>query len=218
MRGHRDAHDAVAAGTPIACQSTGRHVPGAMRLFAFAAALRRDSLNRKLVRLAAQAAERTGVTVDLADFHEFDMPLYDGDLEASGGPPPGAQALRGRFLAADAFMIASPEYNFSIPGTLKNAIDWVSRTNPPAWRGKPGLLLSASPSLVGGNRGLWCVRVPLEATGAHVHPDMFSLAAADKAFDGTGALTDPKMAARLDKTVAAFVATARAIAGSARAS
>ena len=183
-----------------------------MRLFTFAAALRRDSLNRKLVRLAATAAERAGVTVDLADFREFDMPLYDGDLEASAGSPAGAQKLRERFLAADAFLIASPEYNFSIPGTLKNALDWVSRTNPIAWRGKPGLLLSASPSLVGGNRGLWCVRVPLEATGAHVYPDMFSLAAADKAFDAAGALVDPKMAARLDKTVAAFVATARALA------
>ena len=185
-----------------------------MRLFAFAAALRQDSLNRKLVRLAASAAERTGVTVDLADFHEFDMPLYDGDLEARSGSPAGAQRLRERFLAADAFMIASPEYNFSIPGTLKNAIDWASRTNPIAWRGKPGMLLSASPSLVGGNRGLWAIRVPLEATGAHLHPDMFSLAAADKAFDAAGALTDVKMAARLDKMVAAFVATARRLAPS----
>ena len=182
-----------------------------MRLFAFAAALRRDSLNRKLVRLAAQAAERAGATVDLADFHEFDMPLYDGDVEASSGVPAGAQKLRERFLGADAFMISSPEYNFSIPGTLKNAIDWVSRVNPAAWRGKPGLLMSASPSLVGGNRGLWAVRVPLEATSAYLHPDMFSLAAAHEAFDEAGGLKDPKMAARLDKLVAAFIRTARAM-------
>src|SRR6185436_5829253 len=182
----------------------------------FAAALRRDSLNRKLVRLAAQAAERAGATVDLVDFHEFDMPLYDGDVETTSGVPAGAQKLRERFLGADAFMISSPEYNFSIPGTLKNAIDWVSRMNPPAWRGKPGLLLSASPSLVGGNRGLWAIRVPLEATSAHLYPDMFSLASAHEAFDEAGALKDAKMAARLDKLVAAFVRTAQAIvAGSA---
>ncbi len=187
-----------------------------MRLFAFAAALRRDSLNRKLVRLAAQAAERAGATVDLADFHEFDMPLYDGDVETTSGVPAGAQKLRERFLGADAFMISSPEYNFSIPGTLKNAIDWVSRVNPPAWRGKPGLLLSASPSLVGGNRGLWAVRMPLEATGAHLYPDMFSLVSAHEAFDEAGGLKDAKMAARLDKLVGAFVRTAQAIvAGSA---
>ena len=95
-----------------------------MRLFAFAASLRRDSLNRKLLRLAEQAAERAGATIDHADFREFDMPLYDGDVEAASGLPPGAQKLRERFLGADAFMIVSPEYNFSIPGTLKNAIDW----------------------------------------------------------------------------------------------
>jgi NAD(P)H-dependent FMN reductase len=183
-----------------------------MRLFAFAAALRRDSLNRKLVRLAAAAAERAGVTVDLADFHEFDMPLYDGDVEATGGQPAGATALRERFLAADAFMIASPEYNFSIPGTLKNAIDWASRVSPYAWSGKPGLLMSASPSLVGGNRGLWALRVPLEATGACLHPDMFSLPTAHQAFDESGALKDAKMAGRLEKTVGAFLVNARALA------
>src|SRR6185503_15084727 len=182
-----------------------------MRLFAFAAALRRDSLNRKLVRLAAQAAERAGATVDLADFHEFDMPLYDGDIEATSGVPAGAQKLRERFLGADAFMISSPEYNFSIPGTLKNAIDWVSRANPPAWRGKPGLLMSASLGLAGGNRGLWVTRVSLEVTGAILYPDMFSLPSAHEAFDDAGTLKDAKTAARLDKNVAAFLKTAQAL-------
>lgn len=83
--------------------------------------------------------------------------------------------------------------------------------NPIAWRGKPGLLLSASPSLVGGNRALWALRVPLEATGAFLHPDMFSLATADKAFDEYGGLVDAKLAARLDRTVAGFATTARAL-------
>jgi NAD(P)H-dependent FMN reductase len=182
-----------------------------MRLFAFAAALRKDSLNRKLLRLAVAAAEKAGATPDVADFHEFDMPLYDGDVEAASGLPPGAQKLRERFLAADAFLIVSPEYNFSIPGTLKNAIDWVTRANPIAWRGKPGLLMSASPSLVGGNRGLWVTRVSLEVTGAILYPDMFSLASAHEAFDDAGALKDAKVAARLDKNVAAFLRTAQAL-------
>ena len=184
-----------------------------MRVFAFAAAFRRDSLNKKLVRLAAAAAERAGATLDLADFREFEMPLYDGDLEASAGVPPGAQKLRERVLGADAFMIASPEYNFSIPGTLKNAIDWVSRVQPSAWRGKPGLLLSASPSMVGGNRSLWVIRVPLETLGAHLYPEMFSLAQAHEQFDAAGNLKNPKLAERLEKTVTDFVATAQALAG-----
>jgi NAD(P)H-dependent FMN reductase len=182
-----------------------------MHVFAFAAARRRDSSNAKLIRLAAAAAERAGVTVTLEPFAAFDMPLYDGDLEAASGLPAGARLLRERFASADAFMIASPEYNFSIPGTLKNAIDWVSREQPSVWRGKPGLLLSASPSLVGGNRGLWALRVPLELLGAHLHPDMFSLAQAYEAFDAQGALTNAKLAARLDATVAAFLRMATAL-------
>ena len=183
-----------------------------MRLFAFAASRRRDSLNRKLLQLAVLAAERAGATVDHADFREFDMPLYEGDVEEASGLPAGAQKLRERFLGADAFMISTPEYNHSIPGTLKNAIDWASRMQPFAWRGKPGLLMSASPSVVGGNRGAAAARVPLEVTGAILHPDMFALATADKAFDDTGALTDAKMAARLDKVVTGFVAFANALA------
>jgi NAD(P)H-dependent FMN reductase len=183
----------------------------AMRLFAFAGALRRDSLNKKLARLAAAAAERAGATVDLADFREFDIPVYDGDVEATTGVPAGAQAMRARFAAADAFLISSPEYNFSIPGTLKNAIDWISRVNPSVFRGKCGMLCSASPSLVGGNRSLWALRVPLETLGATLHPDMFSLAQAHEAFDQAGDLKDPKLAARLEKMVDAFVATVRKV-------
>ena len=183
-----------------------------MRLFAFAASRRRESLNRKLLHLAVRAAERAGATVDHADFGEFDMPLYDGDVEAESGLPAGAHALRERFLGADAFMIATPEYNYSIPGTLKNAIDWVSRQPPAAWRHKPGMLLTASTSVVGGNRGAWAVRVPLEGTGAILHPDMFSLATAHEAFDDSGALKDAKMAARLDKVVGGFVAFAGTLA------
>jgi chromate reductase, NAD(P)H dehydrogenase (quinone) len=185
-----------------------------MRLFAFAASLRKDSLNRKLLRVAAGYAEKAGATLDLADFHEFDMPLYDGDVETASGIPTGAQKLRERFLAADAFLIASPEYNFGTPGTLKNAIDWLSRATPIAWRGKPGLLMSASPSLVGGNRGLWATRPALEVTGAILYPDMFSLASAHQAFDESGALEDAQMAGRLEKNVGAFLKMARALTAS----
>ena len=185
-----------------------------MRLFAFAGALRRDSHNKKLVRLAAAAAERAGATVDLADFREFDIPVYDGDVEAASGVPAGAQQLRARIGAADAFLISSPEYNASIPGTLKNAIDWLSRVNPSIFRGRFGMLCSASPSLVGGNRAAWALRVPLETLGATLHPDMFSLPQAHEAFDDAGNLKDAKLAARLEKIVQAFVATARKMAAS----
>ena len=131
-------------------------------------------------------AEQAGATVDLASMRDFDVPLYDGDLEKAQGIPAGAQELQRRLLASDAFIISSPEYNGSMPGTIKNLIDWVSRFRPQPFDTRHGLLLSASPSLAGGNRGLWALRMPLEHLGARVFPDMFSLAMAHKAFAGGG--------------------------------
>lgn len=176
-----------------------------MRILAFAASMREGSLNRKLIAVAADMARGAGADVDVAEFREFDMPLYDGDRERDEGLPPGARRLRDRVGAADALMIASPEYNYSIPGTLKNAIDWVSRARPMPWRAKSVLLLSASPSAVGGVRGLWQTRIPLEGCGALVFPDMFTLPHASEAFDEYGRLMDASRADRLRKDVVGFV-------------
>src|SRR5574337_1588095 len=107
-----------------------------MRILAFAASLRRGSLNRKLITLAAEVARAAGAEVDLAEFREFELPIYDGDLDASAGLPPGGAELKRRLEHAAAIVIATPEYNYSIPGPLKNAIDWVSRSRPMPWRGK----------------------------------------------------------------------------------
>lgn len=182
-----------------------------MKVLAFAASLRRGSLNRKLVTLAAEEARSAGAEVDLADFREFDLPVYDGDLDAASGLPPGGVALRRRIEAADALVIAAPEYNFSIAAPLKNAIDWVSRARPMPWRGKSVLLMSASPSPMGGIRGLWQTRIPLEGCGALVFPDMFALPHADAAFDEAGRLRDPAVAERLQRQVIGFVRLAEAV-------
>lgn len=182
-----------------------------MRVLAFAASLRKGSLNRRLIELACGLVREAGAEVDLADFHDFDMPLYDGDLD-TGTLPPGAQELKRRLDAAEALVIATPEYNFSIPGTLKNAIDWVSRARPIPWRGKSVYLMSASPSPMGGIRGLWQTRIPLEGCGALVFPDMFALANAHQAFDDAGGLRDPALAARLKKEMIGFVRLAEAVA------
>src|SRR5262249_3507420 len=136
-----------------------------MRLLAFAASLRDGSLNRKLLHVAVAVARGAGAEVDLAHFREFSMPPYDGDENERIGLPPGASLLTERVRAADAVMIAAPEYNYSISGALKNAIDWVSRARPMPWRGKSLYLLSASPSPIGGIRGLWQTRIPLEGCG-----------------------------------------------------
>jgi NAD(P)H-dependent FMN reductase len=102
-------------------------------------------------------------------------------------------------------VIASPEYNASMPGHLKNAIDWVSRIRPQPFNAKHALLLSASPSMAGGNRGLWSLRIPLEHLGARVFPDMFSLAQAHKAFTESGELADRQLAERFEQNLRAFV-------------
>jgi len=180
-------------------------------MLAFAASLRSGSSNRKLIRLAAGIATAEGAEVDLAEFREFDMPLYDGDLELESGLPEGARELARRVEAAEALMISIPEYNYSIPGILKNALDWVSRARPMPWRGRSVYLMSASPSPAGGIRGLWQARIPFEGCGALVFPDMFALPHAHQAFDEHGKLRDPKLAERLEKEVTGFVRLAEAV-------
>src|SRR5215471_7062508 len=155
-----------------------------LKVLVLATSLRAESLNKKLAALAARVAAQADAIVDLASMHDFDVPLYDGDLEKEHGIPLGAEVLRRRLLDSDAFILASPEYNGSMAGTTKNLIDWTSRFRPQPFDGRHGLLVSASPSMGGGNRGLWMLRVPLELLGARIFPDMFSLAVAHKAFAG----------------------------------
>ncbi|HVP28700.1 MAG TPA: NAD(P)H-dependent oxidoreductase [Myxococcota bacterium] len=182
-----------------------------MQLVAIPGALRTASTNRKLLRLAVRHAEGAGAKVETVDLRELALPLYDGDVEAASGVPEAAKAFAAKLSAADGFLIASPEYNFSVPAALKNLIDWTSRLRGQPWRGKPGLLMSASLSLVGGNRGLWHLRVPLEVLGAQLHPDMFSLAKSHEAFDDAGELVDASLAKRLAAAVDDFLRIARAL-------
>lgn len=169
------------------------------------ASLRRESLNTHLAGLAARAAERAGATADLTTLHDFACPFYDGDLERESGIAEGARRFADRLRAADAFVVASPEYNASMPAVLKNLIDWVSRLRPQPFNGRQGLLLSASPSMVGGNRGLWALRVPFEHLGARVYPDMFSLAQAHQAFDERGELANDMLRKRFGETIGCFL-------------
>ncbi|MCC6620460.1 MAG: NAD(P)H-dependent oxidoreductase [Deltaproteobacteria bacterium] len=185
-----------------------RPTPG-VKVLVFSGSQRKGSLNGQLAVLAAKVAAAHGATVDLAEPHAFDVPMYDGDDEATSGIPAGARALHDRLLAADAFILASPEYNGSLAGVVKNLVDWTSRFRPQPFDGKHALLLSASPSLVGGNRGLWALRVPLEHLGTRVFPDMFSLSGAHKALVD-GDIADPALRARFDKTIQAFLSMAEA--------
>ncbi|WP_226909438.1 NADPH-dependent FMN reductase [Georgenia ruanii] len=176
-----------------------------LRFLVFSGSLRAGSLNSSLARLAAKVITANGGDVYLGSLSDFDAPSYDADVEQADGLPPGAQALRERLEMCDAFVIASPEYNASVPGGLKNVIDWVSRYRPQPFNERHCLLLSASPSMVGGNRGLWALRVPLEHLGARVYPDMFSLAQAHSAFDGDGGLGNDHLRVRFESTIADFM-------------
>jgi NAD(P)H-dependent FMN reductase len=176
-----------------------------MKILAFSASVRIGSLNTRLVTLIARKLADRGVEVDLADFHEFDMPLYDGNLEAADGVPEGARKLGGRILAADGVVIVSPEFNHGVAAPLKNALDWVSRIKPFPTANKPGFVASAAPSVVGGWRGAIALLPSLTYLGMWLSGDMFCLAQANKAFDEDGGLVDPTLDRMLDRMLGNFV-------------
>jgi chromate reductase len=185
------------------------------KLLAFAGSSRRDSLNKKLLNAAAEAARAAGAEVTVADLADFPMPLYDGDVEAAGTPEP---ALRWKALmkAHDGFIISSPEYNSSYSGLLKNAIDWASRPAPGeptlvAFAGKTAALFAASPGAMGGIRMLPQLRTLLMNIKVLVIPDQFGLGQANQAFDEQGALKDPKHQQAVRGVADALVRVTRAL-------
>ena len=184
-------------------QHNGQREP--LHFLVLSASLRDGSLNNRLAKLATTVIEKHGEIVDFAHMSEFDSVSYNQDLESKSITPDGAKKFRERLLANDAFIISSPEYNGSMPGYLKNAIDWVSRFRPQPFNERHALLLSASPSMVGGNRGLWSLRIPLEHLGARVFPDMFSLAMSHQALTPDGKIGNETQAKRFEDTIIAFM-------------
>ncbi|MGE0581723.1 MAG: NADPH-dependent FMN reductase [Steroidobacteraceae bacterium] len=158
-----------------------------MKLLAIAGSLRKDSLNTKLARAAAGLAP-AGVEVDVATLHG--LPMYDEDLRADGIPAPVAQ-LAARVREADGILIVTPEYNFSVPGALKNALDWLSRLAPPPFAGKSTAIMSASPGMLGGMRAQDHLRQILFGLDARTltRPQVIVGSAAGK-FAPDGSLTD----------------------------
>ncbi len=154
-------------------------------LLGISGSLRTDSTNRKLVREAARLFG--DCTYVEADLH---LPLYDGDDEAKTGVPAKVQALSDQIDAADGVLISTPEYNKGPSGALKNALDWISRTEQKPWLNKPVALMSAAAGRAGGERAQLVLRgfmVPFRAhvlAGPEIH-----LAACMKQFDDSGQLT-----------------------------
>lgn len=168
------------------------------RILAFAGSARRDSFNKKLIRIAAVGAEAAGASVTLLDLADFELPLFNQDLEAEKGLPEKAVALKKLFVEHDGLLMSCPEYNSSITPLWKNTIDWVSRQAPgeaplAAFKGKVATIMSASPGKLGGLRGLMHVRSILGNIGVVVLPDQIAISEAGGAFAPEGKLQDAKM-------------------------
>ena len=175
-----------------------------MKILAFAGALRAGSFNRKLLGVAVEAL-RGKAEVDRLDLREVPMPPYDGDIEANEGLPAAARAFKQRIASADALLIATPEYNWSIPGTLKNVIDWASRPPDNPFKGRVALLMGASPGAYGAARSVLALRQVMTALGVLALPNTVQITRADQAFDEAGKLKDPKSAAIVEKACAELV-------------
>ena len=162
-----------------------------MRVLGIAGSLRRASYNRGLLRAARELAPE-GMTIEIWE-RIGEIPLYDADLEARGDPAPVAE-LKAAIAAADALLVATPEYNYGIPGVLKNALDWASR--PPgtsALNGKPAAIMGASPGQTGTARAQLALRQAFvfTETQALLRPEVLVNRAREK-FDADGNLTDEK--------------------------
>jgi chromate reductase, NAD(P)H dehydrogenase (quinone) len=166
------------------------------------ASLRKGSLNMMALRLAG-ASMPEGMRLDIVDWR--DIPAFDADLLAQHGFPPAVQALRERIRRCDGLVIATPEYNFSIPGMFKNAIDWLSRGEDQPFAHKPVAILSASPGPLGGARVQYDLRRVMLFVNAMVlvKPEVFIGAAATK-FDAQGACIDETTAKFVTAEMASF--------------
>lgn len=168
-------------------------------LLGLSGSLRRDSTNTKLMHVAAASFGGDLRTANLR------LPLYDGDLEDASGIPADVQSLAAQIAGARAIVISTPEYNKSISGVLKNALDWVSRTSSAPWSGKPVAIMSATAGRSGGERTQTALRGcmmpfrPLVLQG----PEML-LAASYEQFDTEGKLISAHYQKTLDDLMTAL--------------
>ena len=174
-----------------------------MKVLALSGSLRRDSYNTKLVHAAARLLPE-GAELELWD-RLREVPPYDEDDDVEPAPAAVAE-LRDAIAGADAILFATPEYNSSIPGQLKNALDWASRPFPDnVLREKPSAVIGASTGLFG---AVWAqaeVRKALKASGAHVLDSELPVGMADFAFGPDDTLADPELGARLGDLVGDLV-------------
>ena len=173
-----------------------------LSVLGIAGSLRSGSLNRALLRAAAEVAPQG---LSIAPWPLDEIPLYNGDVEAAGAPEPVAR-FKAAIRAADALLFVTPEYNHGVPGVMKNMIDWCSR--PPrraVLERKPVAVIGASPGMTGSARGQSQLRQAFEFTNSYCMPQPeFLLARADMKFDAQGRLADTDSSAFLQRFLEAF--------------
>ena len=175
-----------------------------LTLLGLCGSLRAGSTNRKLMHEAARLfGDATFVEGDLR------LPLYDGDIESAEGVPAQVQTLADQIKAADAILVVTPEYNKGLSGVMKNALDWVSRTEGTPWAGKPVAVMSAAAGRAGGERAQAMLRWCLNPFRPYVLPGPeVMIAMSSKAFDDAGRLTDDRSIAVLTELVTELRAVA----------
>jgi len=175
------------------------------KILAFAGSSKKSSVNKKLVKIAALAAQKEGASVTVIDLADYPMPIFNQDLEAEQGMPEKAREFKNLLIEHDGFLIASPEYNSAFSPLLKNVIDWASRAEsdnePPllAYKGKTASIMAASPGALGGLRGLVFLRMLLGNIGITVLPEQQAIPQAYKAFSDTGTLNDTNQQLAIEK-------------------
>ena len=175
------------------------------KILAFAGSSRKHSVNKKLVHIAALAAQKEGASVTVIDLADYPMPLFNLDLEKEQGMPEKAHEFKNLLIEHDGFLIASPEYNSAFSPLLKNVIDWASRAEsdnePPllAYKGKTASIMAASPGALGGLRGLVFLRMLLANIGITVLPEQQAIPHAFKAFSDKGSLNDTSQQLAIEK-------------------
>jgi chromate reductase len=179
-------------------------------ILAFAGSLRKESFNRKLLNSTVEQVRSAGGIVIEVDLRDFSLPLYDGDHETEFGVPDAARRLRRHMLDCDGMLLASPEYNGSVSGVLKNTLDWCSRSCGDGaalepFAGKPVALTAASISPYGGVRGLGHLRAIFGKMGANVLGEEIALPLAGGAFAADGRLVSAASQQLVGKLAASLV-------------
>ena len=168
-----------------------------IKILAFTGSGRKDSYNKKVLKVAAQGATEAGAEVTIIDLADFDMPIFNEDLESKEGMHPGGQKFKELLIKHDGFLISSPEYNSSYSALLKNSIDWASRqvageVPMQAYKGQVAGIMGASPGALGGLRGLVNLRMLLENIGVMVLPGQKAVGKVHTLLDDNGELADEK--------------------------